>query len=364
MRTLVAACLWTTRRWALAASIALVGGVFAPQVEAQTVDVALNVRYTVTGDPNSGGTWRLVARSSPGTTFGIAGLQVRLTDESLIGSPGAAGPRGTVNGNVDAGFSILENVLIGGEELIVVGQRPRLGPLAGGQEQSIFYGAGTLANGAPNYPGKPAGTNSIGPAFTTLSNTARIPWATSLDSLNDPAWSTAVGLATGSFAPGDTPGIVSGSADVYTSIGTSSSVGTIASVSGANFISHGLRVIAGVGGDYNGNGIVDAADYSVWRDHLGQPFQLLNEGPDTPGEVTQEDYAFWKANFGLGAPGSGGGSASGGTIGGPGSLPVPEPGPGVLLLGASAMLFLRPKTRVFPHVFGTVKKEIFSVETA
>jgi hypothetical protein len=330
----------------------------------QTVDVALNVRYTVTGDPTSGGTWRLVAKTSPGNNFGIAGLQVRLTEQSLSGNPSPAGPIGTVNGTRDAGFSIFENMLLGNEELIVVGQRARLEPLAVGQEQTVFYGAGTLENGAPEFMDKPADTNSIGPAFTTLTNTARIPWATQLDTLGDPLWSTAVGLATGAFAPGSTPGIVSGAADVYTSIGTPSSVGTITNVSGANFISHGLRVFAGVGGDYNGNGIVDAADYSVWRDHLGQPFQLLNEGPDSPGEVTQEDYDYWKANFGLGSPGPGGGSASGGTIGGPGSLPVPEPGTLVLLLGAGGMLFLRPKTRVFPHVFGTVKKEIFSVETA
>ena len=121
-----------------------------------------------------------------------------------------------------------------------------------------------------------------------------------------------------------------------------------------------LRIIEGIGGDYNGNGIVDAADYSVWRDHLGQAFQLQNEGPDTPGEVTAEDYDFWKANFGLGSPGS----ASGGTIGGPGSLPVPEPGALVLLLGASGMLLLRPKTRAFPHVFGSVKKATINLETA
>ena len=32
-------------------------------------------------------------------------------------------------------------------------------------------------------------------------------------------------------------------------------------------------------GDYNDNGIVDAADYTVWRDHLGQSFALSNEEP-------------------------------------------------------------------------------------
>src|SRR5262245_142524 len=34
---------------------------------------------------------------------------------------------------------------------------------------------------------------------------------------------------------------------------------------------------AGVPGDYNKDGTVNAADYAVWRDHLGQTFQLDNE---------------------------------------------------------------------------------------
>jgi autotransporter-associated beta strand protein len=55
-----------------------------------------------------------------------------------------------------------------------------------------------------------------------------------------------------------------------------------------------------VEGDYNGDFVVNAADYSVWRDNLGEEFQLLNENPhaDTPGTVDEEDYDFWKDNFG------------------------------------------------------------------
>ena len=65
-------------------------------------------------------------------------------------------------------------------------------------------------------------------------------------------------------------------------------------------------------GDYNNGGVpavpcppggycgaVDAADYTVWRDHLGQAFQLPNEGTNvSAGSVTQSDYVFWKNNFG------------------------------------------------------------------
>jgi hypothetical protein len=54
--------------------------------------------------------------------------------------------------------------------------------------------------------------------------------------------------------------------------------------------------IAGsLGGDYNSDGIVDAADYTVWRDNLGKPTALPN---DTTAGVGPDDYTRWKANFG------------------------------------------------------------------
>jgi hypothetical protein len=90
---------------------------------------------------------------------------------------------------------------------------------------------------------------------------------------------------------------------------------------GVNFVRLELvDLIAGLSGDYNGNGVVDAADYTVWRDHLGQTFALANENPlaATPGIVDQEDYNFWKSRFGL--------SAGAGAISSAGELAaVPEP---------------------------------------
>jgi hypothetical protein len=50
-----------------------------------------------------------------------------------------------------------------------------------------------------------------------------------------------------------------------------------------------------VPGDYNSDGTLDAADYTVWRDNLGNRVQLPND--DTPG-VDVDDYDRWKANFG------------------------------------------------------------------
>jgi hypothetical protein len=72
---------------------------------------------------------------------------------------------------------------------------------------------------------------------------------------------------------------------------------------------------AGLPGDYNQNGIVDAADYTVWRDRLGQLASLPND--DTAG-VGPDDYDRWKARFGQTL-----GSGSGAT--GSASVAVPEP---------------------------------------
>lgn len=44
-------------------------------------------------------------------------------------------------------------------------------------------------------------------------------------------------------------------------------------------------------GDYSGNGIVDAADFTIWRDHLGSHTWL--PGDTTPGLVSSEDYEVW-----------------------------------------------------------------------
>ncbi|MFO0788570.1 MAG: hypothetical protein U0805_03870 [Pirellulales bacterium] len=67
----------------------------------------------------------------------------------------------------------------------------------------------------------------------------------------------------------------------------------------------------GVPGDYNNNGVVDAADYVLWRD--GGPLQ--NE-VDTPGTVNNADYDAWRARFGNT-------SGSGSSLGG--NAAVPEP---------------------------------------
>jgi hypothetical protein len=82
-------------------------------------------------------------------------------------------------------------------------------------------------------------------------------------------------------------------------------------------------------GDYNEDEIVDAADYTVWRDHLGSGTSLPND--DTAG-VEQDDYRRWKANFGESA---GAGSSAFDNVA------VPEPATLLPLLLAAAGVCLR-----------------------
>jgi hypothetical protein len=78
-------------------------------------------------------------------------------------------------------------------------------------------------------------------------------------------------------------------------------------------------------GDYNSNGVVDAADYSVWRDHLGQSFALANRDTNNTGNISTADYDSWKAHFGQ-TGGSGSNLNSGA---------VPEPASALLLIVAA-----------------------------
>jgi hypothetical protein len=61
---------------------------------------------------------------------------------------------------------------------------------------------------------------------------------------------------------------------------------------------------AGLLGDYNSDGSVDAADYTVWRDASGQPAAIPGEGADGNGDgvVDGADYALWATNYGLSLP--------------------------------------------------------------
>jgi glucose/arabinose dehydrogenase len=72
-------------------------------------------------------------------------------------------------------------------------------------------------------------------------------------------------------------------------------------------------------GDYNEDGVVDAADFTLWRDTLGQTVGFGSEADgDGSGVIDMADYDVWKMHFGettLAGAGSSSGAGSG----------VPEP---------------------------------------
>lgn len=68
-----------------------------------------------------------------------------------------------------------------------------------------------------------------------------------------------------------------------------------------------LSVAAGLPGDFNADGVVDAIDYAVWRDNLGSGFNLGGNGDESgasAGVVDSADYALWLSNYGASAPAS------------------------------------------------------------
>jgi autotransporter-associated beta strand protein len=73
--------------------------------------------------------------------------------------------------------------------------------------------------------------------------------------------------------------------------------------SGTGILTVGPSILAG---DYNNDGVVNAADYVVWRKNVGQPSQSLPN--DTTGVIVgQAQYNLWRSNFGgtTSLPGSG-----------------------------------------------------------
>ncbi len=51
-------------------------------------------------------------------------------------------------------------------------------------------------------------------------------------------------------------------------------------------------------GDFDGDGVVGAGDYTVWRDNIGQSGEGLNADGNNDGTVDADDYALWRENFG------------------------------------------------------------------
>lgn len=92
-------------------------------------------------------------------------------------------------------------------------------------------------------------------------------------------------------------------------------------------VPYGVKILDNIGapnyitGDFNGDGIVDTADYTVWRQSVGQTgTELARLAADANHDfvVDEADYKLWRANFGT-----------------PASAVSPSPGFGASLSGAA-----------------------------
>ncbi|MCA9185924.1 MAG: hypothetical protein R3E01_36620 [Pirellulaceae bacterium] len=84
------------------------------------------------------------------------------------------------------------------------------------------------------------------------------------------------------------------------------------------YVDNSLATATIVEGDYNRNGIVDAADYTVWKDAFGSTINLDADG-NKNGVIDAADYTIWKDNFGA-------------TLGQSLAISVPEPANLALIL--------------------------------
>jgi hypothetical protein len=97
-----------------------------------------------------------------------------------------------------------------------------------------------------------------------------------------------------------------------------------------------LAVVPQLDGDYNADGVVNAADYVVWRNSNGMFGFGLPADSNLDGAVNLVDYLIWRLNFGQIAPGAGA------------SFPVAVPEPSTIaMLSALAVVaaFRAPRRR-------------------
>ena len=91
-----------------------------------------------------------------------------------------------------------------------------------------------------------------------------------------------------------------------------------------------LTVVAGLPGDFNANGVVDAADYVAWRNNVGSTTALPNDS--IGGTIGPAQYNEWRTHFGQT---SGSGALANG------STAVPEPATMWLVIAAMVCVFAK-----------------------
>jgi hypothetical protein len=100
-------------------------------------------------------------------------------------------------------------------------------------------------------------------------------------------------------------------------------------------------LLTAVGPDFNGDGVVNLADFAIWKANVGitSGATVLQGDADGDGDVDGADFLFWQRNFGKPAPWSSPGLGGANFDG----AEVPEPTALAILLtgGSLALVFGR-----------------------
>ena len=121
---------------------------------------------------------------------------------------------------------------------------------------------------------------------------------------------------------------------IYTA---ANSGGLITGSGGLNVLALGPPLEDNLPGDYNNDGFVNMADYTVWRDNVGAGAGTLGDNDTVGGTIGPGQYTLWKTNLGNMA------GASAARQFGAASVPEPSSVVGIiLLLGLGGLLSRRP----------------------
>jgi hypothetical protein len=88
-----------------------------------------------------------------------------------------------------------------------------------------------------------------------------------------------------------------------------------------------VNAVATINADYSSNGVVDAADYVVWRDTVDQMGTSLAADGNGDGQIDSRDFEVWRSQFGQSAINKMEGTFAF-------SRAIPEPGSAVLIITA------------------------------
>ena len=261
---------------------------------------------TVVGDVINSATGRIISAGGAATTFlddVINSGEIRTSAGSFTTFFGAATGSGTYSGSGTVNF---EGDLKPGNSPAAISFGGNVGF---GVEAELTMELGGLLAGSQFDQVTVAGNLDLdGVLQVALINGFAPVAGNSFDLLN---WTSLSGTFASLSLPALTGGLTWNTSQLYTT-------GVLSVVS------------AGITGDYNNNGIVDAADYVVWRNVQGTSTVLPND--PTGGTIGPAQYATWRSHFGQTA-GSGAGSTN------ITNAAVPEPASAALLLIAATGTF-------------------------